>query len=293
MSYLMSVSSSVLELRSDKIPNELSAMSRWQESSWWTSSKNWDQSWSNDDWRGDGHPASATPGSSWHARPSSWQTGAKPATPVQIPSKSVPSIYDSNLRVSSPRAVPPSHCSTDDAFWDSKVLGGHQFHRTAQPTAWRRKAGIAGRQVDGLKLHELSYHGIQEYSLRLLSEGRFQGLVYTKSVAETIFVQALLKATREAARDLDRLAAALHSDGPPDTHKEAVRFVTPLVTWLVSLMQELSPSTGSSGEAAELKRRREKMQSLGINLRPRKTWVLRLRVISLFFRSPGYFQETL
>ena len=116
----------------------------------------------------------------------------------------------------------------------------------------------------------ISYHGIQEYSLRLLSEGRFQGLVYTKSVAETIFVQALRKATREAAIDVDRLAAALHSDGPPDKHKEAVRFVTPLVTRLVSLMQELSPSTGSSGEADELKRRREKMQSLGIHLTPRK-----------------------
>ena len=75
------------------------------------------------------------------------------------------------------------------------MLGGHQFHRTVQPTAWSRKAGIAGRQVDDLKLHELSYHGIQEYSLRLLSEGRFQGLVYTQNVAETIFAQALLKAT--------------------------------------------------------------------------------------------------
>ena len=88
--------------------------------------------------------------------------------------------------------------------------------------------------------------------------------MYTKSVAETIFVQALLQAPREAAVDLDRLAAALHSDGPPDKHKEAVCFVTPLVARLVSLMQELSPSTGSSGEAHELKRRREKMQSLGI-----------------------------
>ena len=53
----------MLELRSDKTPNELSAMSRSQESSW-SSSKNWDRSWSNDDWRGDGPPSA--PGSSWH-----------------------------------------------------------------------------------------------------------------------------------------------------------------------------------------------------------------------------------
>ena len=68
------------------------------------------------------------------------------------------------------------HFKSDEKFFDSTAMGSgnHQLHRTVQSTDWSRKAQIAGRPVDDLRVHELCFRGFSEFSLRLLSEGRFQ-----------------------------------------------------------------------------------------------------------------------
>ena len=84
--------------------------------------------------------------------------------------------------VAAPKPSIPSHFKSDEKFFDSTAMGSgnHQFHRTVQSTDWSRKAQIAGRPVDDLRVLELCFRGFSEFSLRLLSEGRFQSQSVTE-----------------------------------------------------------------------------------------------------------------
>ena len=167
-------------------------------------------------------------------------------------------------------SFPPSFQS-DATFHDRTPIGrgNHQLYRTVQPTEWSRKAGLAGREVCDIRAHELAHRGIQEFALRLLSEGRFQGLVWTRSISETVFLTHLLKQLREASVDIDSVARTFFSDTSPDKHKEAAKFMEPLVTDLVSHMKRRVPPA-TSQDSDELAHARRKLAQAGITLTPRK-----------------------
>ena len=131
--------------------------------------------------------------------------------------------------VPAPKAQAAPNWVSDDTFLDSSKVGGHQLFRTVQATAWSRRQNLAGREITDLRLYELSHHGLQDFGLRMLSEGRFQGLIYTRSVSESVFVQVLVKKLREAQVDLDSVAQTLFEPGAaPDKHKEAMKYMQPL-----------------------------------------------------------------
>ena len=94
---------------------------------------------------------------------------------------------DANLIVPAPNPVIPAKFKSDDKFFDSTAVGSgnHQFHRVIQSTDWSRKAQLAGRPVDDLRVHELCFRGLSEFSLRMLSEGRFQSIVFTRNSADS------------------------------------------------------------------------------------------------------------
>ena len=96
------------------------------------------------------------------------------------------------------KPVIPANFKSDDQFFDSTAVGSgnHQFHRVLQSTDWSRKAQIAGRPVDDLRVFELCFRGLSEFSLRMLSEGRFQSIVWTRNSAQSLLVTQLLKRTR-------------------------------------------------------------------------------------------------
>ena len=130
---------------------------------------------------------------------------------------------------------------------------------------------MAGREVSDIRLHEVAHHEFQEFGIRLLSEGRFQGLIFTRSIAETIFLQNLMKAMRESNIDLDSTAQSLFAGADaPDKHKDANKFMTPLVQRLLGPLKELALQAKPDEAAQELLRRRQKTESMGIQLTPRK-----------------------
>ena len=56
-------------------------------------------------------------------------------------------------------------------------------------------------------LHEFCFRGMNEFSsLRMLSEGRFQSIVWTRNIAESVLVTQLLKGIREMKADVDAVA---------------------------------------------------------------------------------------
>ena len=84
----------------------------------------------------------------------------------------------------------------NDKFFDSTAVGSgnHQFHRVIQSTDWSRKAQLAGRSIEDLRVHEICFRGMSEFSLRMLSEGRFQSIVWTRNTAESVWLLSCLKA---------------------------------------------------------------------------------------------------
>ena len=84
---------------------------------------------------------------------------------------------------------------------------GHKFHKTVQPTAWSRRKNICGLNPLTIPIGLLTRHGASEFGLRLLSEGRFLGIITTRSIAESVSGAQLLKAMRDQGVDIDTLSA--------------------------------------------------------------------------------------
>ena len=100
-------------------------------------------------------------------------------------------------------ALPVSFHS-DDKFWDRQSVGkqGHQLFKEVQPTEWSHKQSLAGRPIEDIRAWELSHRGLSEFSFRLLSQGRYQGIVCTRSASEAVFTTQLLKRKRQAQDSL-------------------------------------------------------------------------------------------
>ena len=141
------------------------------------------------------------------------------------------------------------------------------------PTKWSRGAGIAGRDVADIRIVELCRNGFAEHPLRLLSGGRFQGVIFTRNVAESVFVANLLKSLREFRVDLDAAASACfpNSGEVPDKHKDSAKFMGPLVSLIVQEVRAKLPASQLSGDTElELERARKKLPEHNIPLTPQK-----------------------
>ena len=103
-------------------------------------------------------------------------------------------------------------------------VSNKKFFRNIQSTPWSTKSGLAGKDVANLRVAELTRKGLDDYSLRCLSNGEFQSIVFVKSISETVFVSNLLRHIRQERIDLDAVAAHMHGPAPPDKHKESARF---------------------------------------------------------------------
>ena len=141
----------------------------------------------------------------------------------------------------------PSEWKTTQTMFDEDILYGHKFHKTIQPTAWSRRKGFVGLNPLTIPIGLLTRHGASEYGLRLLSEGRFLGLVTTRSIAESVFGAQILKSFRESGIDIDTLCEHLHRSVDPEApvpskSEDPVAFMQPLVSALTAKAKEISPS---------------------------------------------------
>ena len=115
---------------------------------------------------------------------------------------------------------------------------GHQLFREVQPTEWSRKQSLwPSRTVEDIRAWELSHRGLSELSFRLVSEGRYQGIVWTRSASEAVFTTQLLKRTRELDVDIDEVARTFLAGEIPDKHKDASKFMPKLPSDLVDHMK--------------------------------------------------------
>ena len=80
---------------------------------------------------------------------------------------------------------------SDHVWWRnivrSQVLQNHSTY-----TAWSRRKGFVGFNPLTIPIGLLTRHGASEYGLRLLSEGRFMGIVTTRSIAESVLGAQIL-----------------------------------------------------------------------------------------------------
>lgn len=164
----------------------------------------------------------------------------------------------------------PAAFRSDGDFLDKNAIGGHQLFKHIQSTPWTVKNDLAGRPIQDLRVVDLARKGIEEYSLRLISEGTYQGVVFTKSISEGVLVSHLLREIRQQSLNIDRIAASLHaSNAVPDKHKESAKFMQPLIQSVVDQLRSLAPSVETE-DSDELSRARAKLAAAGITLTPRK-----------------------
>ena len=137
------------------------------------------------------------------------------------------------------------------------------------PAAFRSDGDFLDKMpIQDLRVVDLARKGMEEYSLRLISEGTYQGVVFTKSISEG--VSHLLLEIRQQSLNIDRIAASLHaSNAVPDKHKESAKFMQPLIQSVVDQLRSLAPSVETE-DSDELSRARAKLAAAGITLTPRK-----------------------
>ena len=186
----------------------------------WNRSWSRNNSWSSSSWQDD---SSSTP--SWN----NWgrqQTSTQPSAPEN------------------PAAIPQSF-QPDSERYDTNTVSGKKFYRNAQTTPWSSKAGLAGKDVNSIRLVDITRKGLDDYSLRNLSNGEFQGVVFVRSVSEAVFTTNLLRLLRQDKVDLDKAAAHLPGAAPPDKHRESWRFMEPVLSELLQTFKKISPPESS------------------------------------------------
>ena len=74
--------------------------------------------------------------------------------------------------------------------YDTQEIFGLSFPRKIQPSAWATKHRLAGRKLEDIKFHELSWQGWQDYNLRALAH---VSINFTRSSKEATFISYFLQ----------------------------------------------------------------------------------------------------
>ena len=181
----------------------------------------------------------------------------------------------------------PDTWTPSDTHLDTNTVHGHTLFRTIQPTQWSRKYNLAGQQVLDIFPWQLSRFGLQDHSLRILSQGRYTGIVTTRSIAEAVFTSQLLPEMRAHNLDIDNIAEYLHQQADqsiPNKTTEAKQFMQPLISRIIDFLRGLTPPAGEGTalrklqlqtdrlqqQESELQRARDKLKNHGIALTPTK-----------------------
>ena len=211
-------------------------------------SKEWSNSWNSKNWNW--YDQQWNQGQEAWTQPETWQSQEVPPPKIR---------------------TPPEWKSTS-TMYDDELLYGHKFHKTIQPTAWSRRKNICGLNPLTVPIGLLTRHGASEFGLRLLSEGRFLGIITTRSIAESVFGAQLLKAMRDQGVDIDTLSEHLHRTADPDApipskSEDPTGFMSPLVHAVVSKLKEISPTKQDTQALRELQHVQKKLKETEEKLR--------------------------
>ena len=118
--------------------------------------------------------------------------------PNPPPAYSPSTPHPTNLPHRTPSTAPtPTTWKPDSQHYDSNPLHGNPLFRQIQPTAWSRARNVHGMDPLLLPASFLLRQGQEQYALRLLSAGRYMGLIPTRNIAESVLMSMLLKNMRE------------------------------------------------------------------------------------------------
>ena len=97
-------------------------------------------------------------------------------------------------------------------FYDTQQVFGLTFPSKIQASAWATKHGLAGRNLEEIRLHELTWQGWSNHNLRALTQGRYVSINFARSIKEATFISFRLQHVREHKLDLDQIAACFCAD---------------------------------------------------------------------------------
>eukprot|EP00439_Symbiodinium_sp_Y106_P010418 s2390_g1.t1 len=125
---------------------------------------------------------------------------------------------------------------------------------------WQQLAEIhcfSARDVMDIRAHELMFHGVEEWSLRLLSHGRPDSVIPTRSVAESILGSHILSVVRKQHYDIDGTAEAIwrhvHPDKePPSKNSDSTQLFQPMIDMMLASIASFAPTQQSSAASQNL-----------------------------------------
>jgi hypothetical protein len=212
-----------------------------------------------------------SPSNTWHSSPkadssSSWQSVPKHHS-------STWDNYDQHHQ----GAQIPREFQQTEFHLDERTIKGVQLRRTIESTAWSRKTGLAGKPIQEVNLADVAFRGWNEQSLRYMSHGRFTSIIFTKSIAESVFVTTLLQQLRESKLDLDSLAEQMHKQKGttvPSKHEDAMKFMEPVSVHVHESLQQLrtmlTPDECHPTVVA-LQAQLDRLKASGIKISPERT----------------------
>ena len=133
---------------------------------------------------------------------------------------------------------------------DSREIYGKTMLRKIAPTAWSSKYGLAGQNMEQVKLVDLIRRGWENQHLRALSHGSYMSMIVCRKVNEAVFLQAFLSLVREKKWDLDDLAChfcksrsiAEPSKSHPSVEEVKVHQAQALAKFLLNRLSLLLPT---------------------------------------------------
>ena len=192
-----------------------------------------------------------------------------PSTPPRKPSTqhvedSPQGSAESNL------GLPASFKPTRD-FCDTQEVFGLTFPRKIQASAWATKHGLAGRNLEEIRLHELTWQGWSDHNLRTLTQGRYVSINFARIIKEATFISHLLQHVREHKLDLDQIAECFCansgiqvSSSTRESSKKTFRMKEELAQWVVKQLQPY--------QTAELADAQDRIKQLERQLAQQRKW---------------------
>ena len=104
--------------------------------------------------------------------------------------------------------------------------------RKIQASACATKHGLAGRNLEEIRLHELTWQDWSNRNLRAFPQGRYVSVNFSRSIKEATFTSYLLQHLREHKLDLEQITECFCADSgiqvssaTPENSKKTARKV--------------------------------------------------------------------
>ena len=173
--------------------------------------------------------------------------------------REIRAVPDTNLE------IPPTW-SSDEHHWDNQlsVYTRLPLRKNVKELDWSRRKGIANVPLHQVPLTSVLHRGIQEESLRHLSNGQEVQAVITHHVAEAVLANQIITMIHRQKWNVDLILNNMHraaGQEPPDKYTQHTAYFQPLVDLLRRDLEPYS-SVSTPSEADRLNALKSRIQEL-------------------------------